>query len=113
MNFADPSTCLLPGCGGDCVKLFDVSEDTGSDLCMLSYSRSPGFHVNSAKWNHTNTEQSERYLMEYLFLYQQVVVFLLLVQAAAECGGFTQAELGFPLVHQSSVGRVQACPGQI
>ncbi|XXG62631.1 hypothetical protein AAC387_Pa05g0954 [Persea americana] len=74
MNFADPSTCLLPGCGGDCVKLSDVSEDTGSDVCMLSYSRSPGFHVNSAKWNHTNTEQSERYLMEYLFLYQQGLV---------------------------------------
>ena len=33
MNFVDPSTALLPASGGDCVKLLDVSEDTGSDLC--------------------------------------------------------------------------------
>ncbi|XXG45337.1 hypothetical protein AAC387_Pa02g0448 [Persea americana] len=54
MNFADPSTALLAACGGDSVKVFDVSEDTGSDPCMLSYSPSPGFQVNSVKWNHTN-----------------------------------------------------------
>lgn len=36
------------------MKLFDVSEDTGSDPCTLSYSPSPGFQVNSVKWNHTN-----------------------------------------------------------
>ena len=33
MNFVDPSTALLPASGGDCVKLLDVLEDTGSDLC--------------------------------------------------------------------------------
>ena len=33
MNFVDPSTALLHASGGNCVKLFDVSEDTGSDPC--------------------------------------------------------------------------------
>ncbi|XP_058084877.1 protein NEDD1 isoform X1 [Magnolia sinica] len=55
MNLMDPSTALLAACGGDTVKLFDVSEGTGSsDPCTLSYVPSPGFQVNSVKWNHTN-----------------------------------------------------------
>ncbi|GMG99279.1 hypothetical protein Nepgr_001119 [Nepenthes gracilis] len=44
---------LLAASGGDTVKLFDVSVESG-DPCMLSYSPSPGFQVNSIKWNHTN-----------------------------------------------------------
>ncbi|KAL4188634.1 hypothetical protein AMTRI_Chr08g161360 [Amborella trichopoda] len=44
---------LLAACGGDTVKLFNVSTEPG-DPCTLHYSPSPGFQVNSAKWNHTN-----------------------------------------------------------
>ncbi|KAF8396838.1 hypothetical protein HHK36_018473 [Tetracentron sinense] len=53
MSFTDPSMALLAACGGDTVKLFDVSMEPG-DPCTLSYSPSPGNHVNSVKWNHTN-----------------------------------------------------------
>ncbi|KAJ4970257.1 hypothetical protein NE237_003356 [Protea cynaroides] len=53
MSFNDPSTALLAACGGDTVKLFDVSMDPG-DPCTLSYAPSPGSQVNSVKWNHTN-----------------------------------------------------------
>ncbi|KAI4372966.1 hypothetical protein MLD38_011143 [Melastoma candidum] len=48
---------LLAACGGDTVKLFDVSTDGGGDQpssCVLSYVPSPGFAVHSLKWNHTN-----------------------------------------------------------
>ncbi|XP_059666320.1 protein NEDD1-like [Cornus florida] len=44
---------LLAASGGDTVKLFDVSVEPG-DPCTLSYTPSPGFQVNSVKWNHTN-----------------------------------------------------------
>ncbi|GAB2223591.1 hypothetical protein Droror1_Dr00017732, partial [Drosera rotundifolia] len=44
---------LLAASGGDTVKLFDVSVQSG-DPCLLSYTPSPGFLVNSVKWNHTN-----------------------------------------------------------
>lgn len=44
---------LLAASGGDTVKLFDVSVESG-DPCTLSYTPSPGCHVNSVKWNHTN-----------------------------------------------------------
>ncbi|KDP44868.1 hypothetical protein JCGZ_01368 [Jatropha curcas] len=53
MNLADPSMSLLAASGGDTVKLFDVSGEAG-DPCILSYTPSPGFLVNSVKWNHTN-----------------------------------------------------------
>lgn len=54
MNFGDPSmSSLLAACGGDTVKLFDVSAEPG-DPCTLSYSPSPGSLINSLKWNHTN-----------------------------------------------------------
>ncbi|XAR66231.1 hypothetical protein NMG60_11012384 [Bertholletia excelsa] len=53
MNSADPSTALLAAAGGDTVKLFDVSVESG-DPCTLSYTPSPGSQVNSVKWNHTN-----------------------------------------------------------
>ncbi|XP_059628072.1 protein NEDD1-like [Cornus florida] len=53
MNFTDPSMALLAASGGDTVKLFDVSVEPG-DPCTLSYTPSPGFQVNSVKWNHTN-----------------------------------------------------------
>lgn len=43
----------LAASGGDTVKLFDVSVESG-DPCTLSYTPSPGFQVNSVKWNHTN-----------------------------------------------------------
>ncbi|KAL8159878.1 hypothetical protein V2J09_001415 [Rumex salicifolius] len=44
---------LLAASGGDTVKLFDVSVESG-DPCTLNYTPSPGFQVNSVKWNHTN-----------------------------------------------------------
>ncbi|CAN1257324.1 Protein NEDD1 [Linum perenne] len=53
MKLADPSMALLAASGGDTVKLFDVSVDSG-DPCTLSYTPSPGSLVNSVKWNHTN-----------------------------------------------------------
>lgn len=49
----NPSGALLAASGGDTVKLFDVTVDLG-DPCVLSYSPSPGSHVNSIKWNHTS-----------------------------------------------------------
>ncbi|KAL5709450.1 hypothetical protein ACHQM5_020136 [Ranunculus cassubicifolius] len=54
MSFADPSMALLAACGGDTVKLFDLSVESDSDPYKLSYSPSPGHQVNSVKWNHTN-----------------------------------------------------------
>lgn len=56
MNSADQSTALLAAAGGDTVKLFDVSADSGGDgdPCALSYTPSPGSIVNTIKWNHTN-----------------------------------------------------------
>nr|GEW00040.1 protein NEDD1 [Tanacetum cinerariifolium] len=53
MNFTDPSMSLLAASGGDTVKLFDVSKDPG-DPCVLTHNPSPGYQVNSVKWNHTN-----------------------------------------------------------
>ncbi|KAF6161108.1 hypothetical protein GIB67_007749 [Kingdonia uniflora] len=54
MNFSDPSGPLLAACVGETVKLFQVSAESDRDPCTLSYSPSPGSHVNSVKWNHTN-----------------------------------------------------------
>ncbi|MCO5580876.1 hypothetical protein L7F22_034748, partial [Adiantum nelumboides] len=45
--------CLIAACGGDTVKLFDVSVETG-DPCSCQYSPTQGSLVNSVKWNHTN-----------------------------------------------------------
>ncbi|XP_050209828.1 protein NEDD1 [Mercurialis annua] len=53
MILSDPSMGLLAASGGDTVKLFDVSEEAG-DRCILSYTPSPSYLVNSVKWNHTN-----------------------------------------------------------
>ncbi|CAK9143918.1 unnamed protein product [Ilex paraguariensis] len=53
MSFADPSMALLAASGGDTVKLFDISVEP-RDPCTLSYTPSPGYQVNSVKWNHTN-----------------------------------------------------------
>lgn len=53
VDFGDPSMALLAACGGDTVKLFDASVKPG-DPCSLSYTPSPGFQVNSLKWNHTS-----------------------------------------------------------
>lgn len=56
MNSGDPSMALLAASAGDTVKLFDVSvhsNDLG-DPCTLSYTPSPGYQVNSVKWNHTS-----------------------------------------------------------
>ncbi|RAL36951.1 hypothetical protein DM860_003873 [Cuscuta australis] len=44
---------LLAASGGDTVKLFDLSLEP-RDTCILSYTPTPGFQVNSVKWNHTN-----------------------------------------------------------
>lgn len=53
MNTTDSIKILLAASGGDTVKLFDVSVEP-RDPCILSYAPSPGFQVNSIKWNHTN-----------------------------------------------------------
>ncbi|KAB2600494.1 protein NEDD1-like [Pyrus ussuriensis x Pyrus communis] len=53
----DPSMTLLAASGGDTVKLFDVS-DKSADPLVLSYTPSPGSHVNSLKWNHTSQSLS-------------------------------------------------------
>lgn len=52
-NLVEPSWRLLAASGGDTVKLFDVSADSG-DPCVLSYTPTPGSAVNSVKWNHTS-----------------------------------------------------------
>ncbi|GAA0187046.1 hypothetical protein LIER_34334 [Lithospermum erythrorhizon] len=44
---------VVATCGGDTVKLFDVSSEL-RDPCILSYTPSPTFHVNCVKWNRTN-----------------------------------------------------------
>lgn len=46
-------TSLLAACGGETVKLFDVSIETG-DPCTFQYTPSPGYQVNCARWNHTS-----------------------------------------------------------
>ncbi|XWS65932.1 hypothetical protein CRYUN_Cryun05aG0156300 [Craigia yunnanensis] len=53
MNLPDPSLELLAASGGDTVKIFDIKLEP-NDPCVLSYSPSPSFLVNSVKWNHTN-----------------------------------------------------------
>ena len=53
VNLADPATALLVTCGGDTVKLFDLTEESG-DPCALSYTPAPGSLVNTVKWNHTS-----------------------------------------------------------
>ncbi|XP_078436211.1 transducin/WD40 repeat-like superfamily protein isoform X2 [Wolffia australiana] len=50
---ADSSAALLATCGGDTVKLFDLTMESG-DPCALSYSPAPGSNVNAVRWNHTN-----------------------------------------------------------
>ncbi|MQL85510.1 hypothetical protein Taro_018025 [Colocasia esculenta] len=52
-SLADPVAALLATCGGDTVKLFDLTVEAG-DPCVLSYTPTTGSHVNSVKWNHTN-----------------------------------------------------------
>ncbi|KAG5377297.1 hypothetical protein IGI04_041893 [Brassica rapa subsp. trilocularis] len=52
-HLVDPTWRLLAASGGDTVKLFDVSADSG-DPCVLSYTPTPGSAVSSVKWNHTN-----------------------------------------------------------
>ncbi|KAJ7558002.1 hypothetical protein O6H91_04G020800 [Diphasiastrum complanatum] len=44
---------LLAASGGDTIKLFDVSVETGYP-CKLQYTPSPALHINCARWNHTN-----------------------------------------------------------
>lgn len=71
MNFTDPSTALLAAAGGHTVKLFDASVDSG-DPCVMSYTPSPGFQVNSVKWNHTSeslTLSSATYLYCLIYCY--------------------------------------------
>ncbi|XP_062199337.1 protein NEDD1 [Phragmites australis] len=53
MGFVDPAAPLLATCGGDTVKLFDVSVESG-DPCVLAYTPVPAHPVNAVKWNHTN-----------------------------------------------------------
>ena len=60
MNLGDPSMALFAASGGDTVKLFDGSVKPG-DPCILSYSPSPGFQVNTVKWNHTSELLLDRY----------------------------------------------------
>ncbi|XP_062194082.1 protein NEDD1-like isoform X2 [Phragmites australis] len=53
MGFVDPAAPLLATCGGDTVKLFDVTVESG-DPCVLAYTPAPGHPVNAVKWNNTN-----------------------------------------------------------
>ena len=53
MGFVDPAAPLLATCGGDTVKLFDVTVESG-DPCVLAYAPAPGHPVNAVKWNHTS-----------------------------------------------------------
>lgn len=53
MNSTDSIKTLLATTGGDTVKLFDLTLEP-RDPCILSYTPSPGFQVNSVKWNHTS-----------------------------------------------------------
>ncbi|KAF3612678.1 hypothetical protein FXO38_36696 [Capsicum annuum] len=53
MNSEDSIKTLLASTGDDTVKLFDLSLEP-RDPCILSYTPSPDFQVNSIKWNHTN-----------------------------------------------------------
>ncbi|WVZ75189.1 hypothetical protein U9M48_023271 [Paspalum notatum var. saurae] len=53
MGFVDPAAPLLATCGGDTVKIFDVTVESG-DPCVLAYTPAPGHPVNAVKWNHTN-----------------------------------------------------------
>uniref|UniRef100_A0A0E0EQ10 Uncharacterized protein n=1 Tax=Oryza meridionalis TaxID=40149 RepID=A0A0E0EQ10_9ORYZ len=53
MGFVDPAAPLLATCGGDTVKLFDVTVESG-DPCVLAYTPAPSHPVNAVRWNHTN-----------------------------------------------------------
>ncbi|KAJ1279365.1 hypothetical protein BS78_04G150200 [Paspalum vaginatum] len=53
MGFVDPAAPLLVTSGGDIVKIFDVTVESG-DPCILVYTPAPGHPVNAVKWNHTN-----------------------------------------------------------
>lgn len=53
MGFVDPAAPLLATCGGDTVKLFDVTVESG-DPCVLAYTPAPAHPVNAVRWNHTN-----------------------------------------------------------
>jgi hypothetical protein len=53
MGFVDPAAPLLATCGGDTVKLFNVSVESG-DPCVLAYAPAAGNPVNAVKWNHTS-----------------------------------------------------------
>lgn len=66
-------TSLLAACGGETVKLFDVSIETG-DPCTFQYTPSPGYQVNCARWNHTSKPASCTFffLSDFLILLQHV-----------------------------------------
>ncbi|KAB8110451.1 hypothetical protein EE612_047711 [Oryza sativa] len=53
MGFVDPAAPLLATCGGDTVKLFDVTVESG-DPCVLAYTPAPAHPVNAVRWNHTS-----------------------------------------------------------
>ena len=59
---------LLAASGGDTVKLFDASVKPG-DPCTLSYTPSPGSHVNSVKWNHTSESLKSLSLKKQFFFF--------------------------------------------
>lgn len=59
---------LLAASGGDTVKLFDASVKPG-DPCTLSYTPSPGSHVNSVKWNHTSESLKSLSLKKQIFFF--------------------------------------------
>lgn len=66
MNSTDSIKSLLAASGGDTVKLFDISVEP-RDPCILNYTPSPGFHVNSIKWNHTS-EYNVHTLFSFVFV---------------------------------------------
>ena len=78
MGFVDPAAPLLATCGGDTVKLFDVTVESG-DPCVLAYTPAPGNPVNAVKWNHTS-ELPHRLLSDLLNL-------VALLRCARICSG--------------------------
>jgi hypothetical protein len=77
MGFVDPAAPLLATFGGDTVKLFDVTVESG-DPCVLAYTPAPGNPVNAVKWNHTS--ERHRLLSDLLNL-------VALLRCARICSG--------------------------
>lgn len=86
MNSTDSIKTLLAASGGDTVKLFDISVEP-RDPCILNYTPSPGFHVNSIKWNHTS-EYNVHNLFSFVFVQMEIRKHLILICYTVSFPGF-------------------------